>query len=109
MTLGHGTAAHTGVELEVVYNPAIDDPLAQWGDCMDSVLGCLKSGDDFDLPGCTAQSICPESCRSEYARRVEGVADKTTLVRTFQALFITKGAPCMPSRQPAQDDTVVQP
>lgn len=84
-------------------DPALDDPIAQWGDCMDSVFACVGfdgPGDEADranhLRQCVAQSSCPAACRDHFAAEASG--DLQSVVEAFQASFLEEASWCSPVR-----------
>ena len=70
--LAMGDYGHLG-ELEISYNPDVDDPIAQWADCLESFQACLFDG--RDALECSQQSSCPAACRVDYESRIVGVTD----------------------------------
>jgi len=94
----HGTKGAT-----FYYDPAIDDAVAQWGDCVQSIFVCIEKGGDpaasLDekakvVRDCVAASACPAACTDRFAARAgttpEGVQT------AFDALFLQKNAWCEP-------------
>jgi hypothetical protein len=103
---GHG--AHDGEGLfEFSYNPAIDDPIAQWGDCLDSVFTCISAGMDAAaargadadrvtlINGCVAQAECPGECKDRFASRAAG-EDFEGLEAVFFDMFVDERGYCVP-------------
>jgi hypothetical protein len=88
-----GDFGHIG-ELTLLVNPNVDDPVAQWGDCIDSFRLCIEKG--TDARACSERSDCPESCRADYQDRIDGVNELEAQLEAFQAVFIDVGAPCLP-------------
>lgn len=91
----------SGVTLEIVTDPRLDDAVAQWGDCLDSVLSCAAVDADADtdaravtLRACVARSQCPAACRERYAARSEG--DLDAAAAAFEAIFLEEDAWCAP-------------
>ena len=74
--VGHGNPGETDMLLSAVTYPALDDPIAQWGQCMDTVLSCLSPSADSApeekasaLQVCVAAAACPQACRDRFAAR----------------------------------------
>lgn len=103
---GHG--AHGGEGLfEFSYNPAIDDSIAQWGDCLDSVFTCISTGMDAAaargaeadraalINGCVADAECPGECKDRFASRAAG-QDFDGLEAVFFDMFVDERGYCVP-------------
>lgn len=103
---GHG--AHDGEGLfEFSYNPAIDDSIAQWGDCLDSVFTCISTGMDAAasrgeeadrvalLNNCIADAECPGECKDRFASRAAG-QDFDGLEAVFFDMFVDERGYCVP-------------
>ncbi|MCC6622531.1 MAG: hypothetical protein IT385_14800 [Deltaproteobacteria bacterium] len=75
-------------------NPDVDDAVAQYGDCVESVLACLEAG--TDLRTCAARGDCPTSCKRDFAARARGLTDLVEIRTAFEAVFILRDAPCRP-------------
>jgi hypothetical protein len=84
--------------LRLRVNPAVDDPVAQWGDCLESVLVCYEA--DGALAACVAQAQCPPDCKTLFAEAAAGAADDEARVAAFEAVFVGAGAPCRPEAEP---------
>lgn len=91
--------AHTQMQLIIRANPAIDDPIAQWGDCLESVLGCFER--DGALAPCVEQAACPAQCKALFRSRAAAAVDENGRVDAFDAVFVDRAAPC----RPADEDT----
>ena len=99
-----GASAHdpsSDVTLEFVTDPRLDDAIAQWGDCLDTVLSCAAADPNADadvraetLRACVARSQCPAACRDRYAARSDG--DLGAAAAAFEALFLEEDAWCAP-------------
>jgi len=94
----HVRDAH-GADMTFMYNPKVDDAVAQWGDCVHSMLTCLNDG-KTDLLECVGKSACPEPCRRRFLDRVGGERDPLRVLGVFEAVFIVKGAECGPGDGP---------
>lgn len=88
-----GNFGHFG-ELEVLADLDVDDPIAQWGDCIESFTSCIDSG--MDPQTCSEGSVCPEDCRADYEERIVGLSDLRAQLLQFQAVYVDVGAPCLP-------------
>ena len=94
-------AGHGGQDgLQLGYDPTIDDAVAQWGDCLESVLTCR--GKTKDTRGCVAQSSCPETCRTGFARLAAGQTAEPALGQLFLGYFVEDGGACLPPAEDAQ-------
>ncbi|WP_300543150.1 hypothetical protein [Maricaulis sp.] len=96
---GHG--GRYDAQLTLLVDPDLDDPIAQWSDCVDSVFTCLGTDAPRDdagraghLRGCVAQSACPDPCRQRYASRSGGGLDGA--VEAFGTIFLEEDAWCAP-------------
>jgi hypothetical protein len=87
-----------GVDLTILYNPDVDDPIAQWGDCLESFKVCITGGGA--AAACSQQSQCPEVCRQDFETRVATLSDLAAQFDAFEAVYISDGAPCLPERTP---------
>lgn len=84
LSAGHGRTQ----SLAVIYDPEIDDEIAQWGDCLQSVMRCTTSGGD--IARCTADATCPVPCIAAFE---EMPGDRQS---AFEAIFINDGGLCVP-------------
>jgi hypothetical protein len=91
--------AHAGAALRVRVNPAIDDPIAQWGDCLESVLVCFEA--QGTLAPCVEAAQCPPACKAHFAAQAAGAADEAARLDAFDALFLDPAAPCRPDDEGA--------
>jgi hypothetical protein len=92
-TLVSGEYGHVG-EIRVAVDADTDDPIAQWGDCLQSFRDCVVGGDAADT--CSQRSACPESCRADFEGRIVGVTDLRAQISAFEAVYVNVGAPCLP-------------
>jgi len=93
--VGEGALAHLG-DVQVMIDPGLDDPEAQWVTCLNGFMDCLDaSGDDFD--GCMASSTCPEPCKQDYAERAEG-ATAIGKLEAVEAVFVAPDGRCASPR-----------
>jgi hypothetical protein len=93
------TLPHLGVQITFLYDPAVDDPIAQWGDCLQSMLECLQGGSG--MSACAASATCPSECKTLYATRAPAGADELTLLEVFNGVYVNCGAPCRPIEEVA--------
>lgn len=100
-------SSHGSPPLDLVFNPKVDDPVAQWGDCVQSVFVCLQAGTSPDMDDvskaqnartCVAQSICPQLCRDAYAK--QAAASPGAAQQAFEDIFISETASCRPAPRP---------
>lgn len=99
--VGHGSPTDGDLALTAVHYPGLDDPIAQWGQCMDSVLTCLAPASEATpgekvemLRACVARAECPPACRDRFADRA-GSALESAMVE-FDAIFVAEEAWCAP-------------
>jgi hypothetical protein len=83
-----------GLQSTFHYNEAIDDPIAQWGDCLASMLECFQT--DGGVSGCAAAAECPAECKALYEDRAPAGADELTLLEVLNGVYVNCGAPCRP-------------
>lgn len=91
--IAEGEFGHVG-SVTLAFNPNVDDPVAQWGDCIESFRACVDRGGD--ALACSESSECPEDCRATFAAQVEGVSELEAQVGVFKAVYLDEGAPCLP-------------
>lgn len=101
---GHGAHGDENLML-FAYNPEIDDPIAQWGDCLDQVLACVQEGtaEEIDdearaplIDGCVeAANLCPAECREEYVSRASAGSFEAA-ERAFFSVFVEERGYCVP-------------
>ncbi|WP_417492462.1 hypothetical protein [Maricaulis sp.] len=96
---GHGGTGEA--TMVMITDPRLDDAIAQWGQCLDTVYACLAvdepEGDGAratHLRQCVAASDCPTPCRERYARRAAG--DLDAAVAAFTTLFLEEDSWCAP-------------
>ena len=94
-------AGHGGQEaLRLAYDPAIDDAVAQWGDCLASVLTCRR--ETGNTRNCVQASTCPEMCRSGFAVAAADQTVEAELGQLFLSYFVEDGGACVPAEEEAQ-------
>ncbi len=101
---GHGSHGEEGASL-FVYDPTIDDEIAQWGDCLDQVLVCVQDGmaeEDASPDGpdvvrnCVAAAdLCPGECRERFANRAANL-ELEAIEQLFFATFVDERGYCVP-------------
>ncbi len=103
-TAGEIGGLHGSASVEFRQNAAVDDPIAQWGDCLQTVFVCLA--ENVGAPAsaeqkatvartCVNASSCPAPCKDRYAKKAAGSA--TAAEQAFDEVFIGEGAWCLPS------------
>jgi len=104
-SLGHGAESREEGEIAMSfrYLPSADDDIAQWGDCLDSVLLCWEETHDpaasdaaraGALTACVTAASCPASCGTRFA--AEAGADFASVETLFLANYIDEGGFCTP-------------
>lgn len=100
---GHGPEA----AIDFLYNPAIDDEIAQWGDCLGSVFTCIETGmleaeesgagsnRGAVISSCVAEAECPGECKDRFADRARG-RDFDRLEALFFDMFVEERGYCVP-------------
>ncbi|GAB4175662.1 MAG: hypothetical protein Kow0020_11400 [Wenzhouxiangellaceae bacterium] len=92
-------APAAGETFIILSDTQVDDPIAQWSDCLSSVAICIEQEQQDSAPAilnCVRTSRCPESCRTRFEQRAAGVEDTDQLWRLFEEDFVTRGARCVP-------------
>lgn len=98
-----GGQSHGASEIAVFVNPDVDDPIAQWGDCLQSIFTCVEAQSDPFQPGdqkastvksCVAASSCPAACIERFSRRSTGGA--ADVEAALDDIFIDKAGWCVP-------------
>lgn len=92
-------------ELDLQLDPGLDDPLAQWGECIGTFFACWDD-DGRPVPTCVADSSCPEPCKAQFRREVVEATDEEQEIYAFNRVFVDDDAPC---RQPESGDVEVAP
>lgn len=80
------------------YDPKIDDEIAQWGDCLQSVADCAYATEgppQAVLGACVQQSACPAACKSRFAERAAGLEGRA-LLELYLAMFSGEDGYCTP-------------
>lgn len=91
--------------IEFQYDPAVDTPIAQWGDCLHTLFVCIEAEipadaqDDARAAGvraCMAEAqTCPDACRTRFAARTQG-AGFARVEQIFFEDFVDPGGWCVP-------------
>ena len=80
------------------YDPKINDRIAQWADCLQSVQICTDAhagAPEQVLPACVQQSQCPADCKDHFRVTSAGLTGKP-LLKAYLAMFSDKGGYCTP-------------
>jgi hypothetical protein len=94
-TASDGTGSHRhGTPLPLAINPKVDDPVAQWGDCIASVLACIDGGSDAS--GCVVAGQCPVPCQQRVASALGGASSEEAALAAFEKVYMQSGADCRP-------------
>lgn len=99
--IGEFDTAH-GPRIRVTEQPAVDDPVAQWADCMTSIRTCAEREGRDAFAGCVAKSACPRLCKDDFRRRTGTTPDVPRLRASFEATFLADDAPCLPRVERSQ-------
>jgi len=94
---------HAG-DLVIKVVDGLDDPLAQWGECISSFFACWE--EEKPVPDCVAHSQCPEPCKAEFRREVSGAEDEEQEIYAFNRVFVDDEAPCRAPEVHNGDDEV---
>jgi len=90
----HRTLLGPDVEVSLVYDESLDDPITRWGDCLELVTRCFEDQPD-DVDGCIdavsvcdtnagGASCCPQSCTQAYHdARNTGIGADRAVDQTF--------------------------
>ncbi len=87
-----------GPVAELAVDPGVNDRIAQWGDCLQSVSNCAYShpGEpEAVLPVCVRQSTCPTACKERFASRTAGLKGKPML-DAYLEMFSGRDGYCTP-------------
>lgn len=99
--LREGAGAHGSSDpedkIEFKYNPAVDDDIAQYGDCLEGIVNCMTALDVEDADGmraCVTNAPCPDLCKERFAEKASG--DAAAVEKAFYDLFIDPAGICVP-------------
>jgi hypothetical protein len=103
--LGTTSLPHVG-EVVVLRDERVDDPVAQWGKCVNGILDCVEKTKDESK--CVADSTCPAPCKDDYRSHIQklGRSDFDARWNALKAVFVaptsrcTVSSPASPSVQP---------
>ena len=94
--------AHVG-PLHLYLRPDVDDPVAQLGDCLQSVMKCVdrrgKSKPGKVIRPCVKASSCPPLCKRAFEKRAAALEDAEALLDALEAVFMKEGALCHPGQE----------
>lgn len=96
--LGTHNFAHAG-DVQFFYDPDVDDPVAQWAGCLDTILACVSegSGDNPKLLGsCVTASSCPETCKNKFTNSLKSTDSAQGQLDKFEKVFLEDDAKCKP-------------
>ncbi len=85
-------AAPSGGTPALVYDPALDDPIARWGACLSRVGACYETNAPQPISGCVeliercdddsgGDDCCPPACIAGFQARVAAGADEWSAVK----------------------------
>lgn len=98
---GDGHGVYGG---RLLYNPKVDDPVAQWSDCVMSITLCfadetkdgMRQGEMDDiLKVCVQDSQCPSRCKDVFRAKLEGLS-YLTVDEELENVFVGEQALCLP-------------
>lgn len=99
ISTGHNVRAPLEGELPVIsYNPDVDDPIAQWGDCLDSIMRCVRDQPRNLGPAvntCVRQSQCPAKCVRRFLSDTGPSIEQAE--RALFTVFVRPDAVCRPA------------
>jgi hypothetical protein len=79
-------------------DPKVNDRIAQWGDCLQSVSDCAygrAGAPEAVLPVCVRQAKCPAACKEAFASRTAGLKGRP-VVDAYLDMFSGKDGYCTP-------------
>jgi hypothetical protein len=95
---------HAG-KFNMYYQPDIDDEIAQWGDCLQSIMTCIETrggeGPAVMVRPCVLASDCPDLCKKEFKEHAGLIQDFEGLMGALEKTFILDSALCMPQEERA--------
>jgi len=85
-------------DISLYVQPDVDDAIAQWGDCLDSVTRCIEDRGltSSNIVACVGESICPDTCKTTFSTEARGVSQVGAALDAFERVFINDGAACLP-------------
>ena len=97
---------HGSPEIDLLYNPNVDDSVAQWGDCLQSVFVCVSAGNKPNISQiekaglarvCVQNSTCPAPCRERYGLKAANSPEAAR--QAFDDVFVNEDAWCRPQER----------
>jgi hypothetical protein len=87
-------------EVTLLRDERVNDPLAQWGKCVNGILDCIEKTEDESA--CVQSSSCPNACKQDYAAHLEklGRDDLDARWISLNAVFVTPTSRCTASSEP---------
>jgi hypothetical protein len=88
---------HLG-NISLYVQPKVDDAIAQWGDCLDSVTQCIEDRGltGPDIIACVEKSICPQACKVAFSAQARDAIQVNEALDAFERVFINDGGVCLP-------------
>lgn len=95
--LGSTSLTHLG-DISLYVQPKVDDAIAQWGDCLDSVTQCVENKDMTagHIISCVDKSICPKACKVAFSTESGDAKQVNEALDAFERVFINDDALCLP-------------
>lgn len=83
--------------IKIFVRPDVNDAIAQWGDCLDTIMDCIAEKDDASqAAACVAQSQCPDSCKDAYAKQFNAGMSDEQQMSGIDIIFLDDNAFCAP-------------
>lgn len=91
--LGTTSLPHMG-EVKILRDERVNDPVAQWGKCVNGILDCIEKTKDESA--CVQSSSCPGACKADYAAHLEklGRSDFDARWSSLRAVFVSPTSRC---------------
>lgn len=88
--------AHVDETVDIRFDPRVDDPVAQWADCLQQVFDCVKADGPTRFSICvTGATLCPTTCRQRYTSTLAGGEGDLTREKTaFKAVYLDHSSSC---------------
>lgn len=86
---------HRGERIDVLINPNLDDPIANWSRCLDAFMVCIGDGGAPDA--CLADAPCDDSCKTDALAALTGVVDVEAGLDVFEGFYVRPDAACYPA------------
>jgi len=95
------TPGHKGSALPLIYNPKVNDEIAQWGDCIETVMKCVRQANTFKE--CVDEDVsCPAICVEKFQSKVQNITNPKRQRKIFESIFIDDGGLCVPEDREIQ-------